>query len=493
MQATNYLTLYSANLASVKAATMNLSTLTGSTITASILTLSTLTVSTINGALPGTGSGGTGPISSLTVSSLVSVSNISTASTMYTSSLITTGNVGVGTVAPGYGLQVAKSIYANNFQQFEWIHTQPGNIYGNNPASSPFVVKIASLGPTWATTSLGMINIRGQLGGWKHDTTMSIDLNIMTRSTFTVWGTVYGIDASGIADLVYVVNGSGNYDIYIYVKSSTWILYDLTVSGNTGVNVLYDPSVTTATSVIPSGSVSISALAYVYQNGGNIGIGTRSPAGRLTSYSTSADHSIPPDGNPTNHQLVITNSKTGTTPYAMAIGMDQTYGCGYINAAGNSSYQPVCLQTRGGSVGIGITNPGASYALHVQGAIYASGNITALSDQRFKQNIVRLDRSLEKISQLSGYSYTRPDYQPDVRQIGLLAQEVKEVLPEAVSYDSVNDTYSLNYGCLMAPVIEAVKEINEKVDSRISELEAKISAQQVLIQQLLDRSSPVPV
>lgn len=139
-----------------------------------------------------------------------------------------------------------------------------------------------------------------------------------------------------------------------------------------------------------------------------------------------------------------------------------------------------------GNVGVGTSTPG--YALHVIGAIYASGNITALSDQRHKQNIIRLDHSLDAIRSLSGYYYTRDDYQPGIRQIGLLAQEVNKVIPEAVSYDSANDTYSLNYGCLIAPMIEAVKEINEKVDSRISELEAKISAQQVLIQQLMDRA-----
>ena len=139
-----------------------------------------------------------------------------------------------------------------------------------------------------------------------------------------------------------------------------------------------------------------------------------------------------------------------------------------------------------GNVGVGTSTPG--YALHVIGAIYASGNITALSDQRHKQNIIRLDHSLDAIRSLSGYYYTRDDYQPGIRQIGLLAQEVNKVIPEAVSYDSANDTYSLNYGCLIAPMIEAVKEINEKVDSRISELENKINAQQALIQQLMDRA-----
>ena len=74
---------------------------------------------------------------------------------------------------------------------------------------------------------------------------------------------------------------------------------------------------------------------------GTVGIGTTAPSGRLAVYSTSADSTSSPDGNPTNHQLIVTNSKSGTSPYSMAIGMDQTYGCGYINAAGNGLVQPV--------------------------------------------------------------------------------------------------------------------------------------------------------
>ena len=130
-----------------------------------------------------------------------------------------------------------------------------------------------------------------------------------------------------------------------------------------------------------------------------------------------------------------------------------------------------------GYVGIGLTTP--SYALHVSGAIYASGDITALSDQRHKQNITPLTDSLAAITQLSGYSYTRSDYKPGEKQIGLIAQEVKEVYPEAVSYDDVNDTYSLNYGCLMAPVIQAIKEMKDRIER-----------QDLVIQQLLDSLGP---
>ena len=135
-----------------------------------------------------------------------------------------------------------------------------------------------------------------------------------------------------------------------------------------------------------------------------------------------------------------------------------------------------------GNVGIGITTPG--YKLHVDGAIFASGDITALSDQRYKQNIVRLNHSLDIIRGINGYSYTRDDYRPGERQIGLLAQELLKVLPEAVSYDSNNDQYSVNYNSLIAPLVEAVKELYDRV-----ELQSKtIDKQQLLIQQLLNRA-----
>lgn len=103
---------------------------------------------------------------------------------------------------------------------------------------------------------------------------------------------------------------------------------------------------------------------------GTVGIGTTAPTGRFVIYGTSADHTSAPDGNPTNHQLIVTNNKSGTSPYSMALGMDQTHGCGYINAAGNGAFQPVCLQTRGGNVGVGTTAPLAP--LHVYNALGVS-------------------------------------------------------------------------------------------------------------------------
>jgi len=103
-----------------------------------------------------------------------------------------------------------------------------------------------------------------------------------------------------------------------------------------------------------------------------------SASGNLTAYgfksigngSTAASTQADFNGDGTaNHNLLLVstkaNSGVGTTPYSMALGVDFASGCGYINAAGNSAIQPVCLQTRGGNVGIGQTNPATR--LHVNG------------------------------------------------------------------------------------------------------------------------------
>jgi len=135
-----------------------------------------------------------------------------------------------------------------------------------------------------------------------------------------------------------------------------------------------------------------------------------------------------------------------------------------------------------GSIGIGTNNPG--YTLHVMGAIYASGDITGLSDERFKFNIQPLDGALTKILQLSGYSFYREDYRPKELQIGLLAQEVKAVYPEAVLYDETADKYSLNYSVMVAPLIQAIKELNakiEKQDEQIATLTKRAESMEMFV------------
>ena len=120
-----------------------------------------------------------------------------------------------------------------------------------------------------------------------------------------------------------------------------------------------------------------------------------------------------------------------------------------------------------GNVGIGDTTP--SYKLDVAGTIRATGDVIAYSDARVKDNVVTIGNALEKVTQLRGVSYTRNDVDDTTTKIGVIAQEVLEVLPEVVQEDD-EGKYSVAYGNMVGLLIESIKELKAEVDELKSRL-----------------------
>jgi len=108
----------------------------------------------------------------------------------------------------------------------------------------------------------------------------------------------------------------------------------------------------------------------------------------------------------------------------------------------------------------------------INGGLTVSGAITAFatltwSDARLKENVEPLQDCLAKINQMQGVSYT---FKPSgKKQVGLIAQEVLDIIPEVVELE--NDYYSVSYPNLVAVLIEAVKELN----SRVEDLERRVA------------------
>jgi len=100
---------------------------------------------------------------------------------------------------------------------------------------------------------------------------------------------------------------------------------------------------------------------------------------------------------------------------------------------------------------------------YVDGAITASGDITAFSDARVKENVETLEGALDKTLKLRGVSYTRTDIEDKSTKIGVIAQEILEVVPEVVSQDE-NGMYAVSYGNITALLIEAIKEQQKQID-----------------------------
>jgi hypothetical protein len=114
-------------------------------------------------------------------------------------------------------------------------------------------------------------------------------------------------------------------------------------------------------------------------------------------------------------------------------------------------------------MGINSSTTSASYGLYVTGAIYSTSDIVAYSDIRKKTDIVTIDKALDKVMAMRGVFYTKIDDINKGRQIGVIAQEINEVLPEVVTYAADVDEYGVKYGNIVGVLIEAIKELNEEI------------------------------
>ena len=124
--------------------------------------------------------------------------------------------------------------------------------------------------------------------------------------------------------------------------------------------------------------------------------------------------------------------------------------------------------TYGVRVHAGNRTGGVAHTLHSNGTFTATGDVTAYSDRRVKENIKTIDNALSKVLCLRGVTYNRTDLDDKSEKIGVIAQEIQEILPQVVSEE--NDRYSVAYGNIVGVLIEAIKE----QQAQIEELKAKI-------------------
>jgi hypothetical protein len=128
----------------------------------------------------------------------------------------------------------------------------------------------------------------------------------------------------------------------------------------------------------------------------------------------------------------------------------------------------------GGNVGIGTATPNSK--LSVIGTISASGNVTVggalrsvgdviaffTSDARLKDNAKPIESALEKVKKISGIEFDWSDKQSvhTGHDVGVLAQEIETVLPEAVT--TREDGYkAVKYEKIIPLLIEAIKELSK--------------------------------
>ena len=117
----------------------------------------------------------------------------------------------------------------------------------------------------------------------------------------------------------------------------------------------------------------------------------------------------------------------------------------------------------------GVDNTAAITALTLDmsgaGAATFNNDVTAFSDKRLKTDIKNIDNALSKVTKMQGVYYKRNDIDDAREQVGVLAQDMEEVLPQVVlTKDDDFKTKSVDYGKICAVLIESIKELKAEID-----------------------------
>ena len=100
----------------------------------------------------------------------------------------------------------------------------------------------------------------------------------------------------------------------------------------------------------------------------------------------------------------------------------------------------------------------------ITGNLVVSGDITSTSDETLKDNIKSIESALDIVTKLSGKLYTMKSDETQKEKIGFIAQEIEQHLPQVVSTDP-NGIKSVSYGNVTALLVEAIKELNQKIEN----------------------------
>jgi hypothetical protein len=164
----------------------------------------------------------------------------------------------------------------------------------------------------------------------------------------------------------------------------------------------------------------------------------------------------------TTHYPLFTTSSSGNISATNVSTTKMSYqpSTGKLTLAGASAASSTTTGTLVVTGGVGISG-----ALYVGADIYSY----ASSDARLKENLSKIDNSLEKLLKISGYQYhwnkIAQEMYPErtMQDVGVIAQEVKEIVPSAV-VEREDGYLAVRYDKLIPLLIEAVKSLKAEIE-----------------------------
>jgi len=274
------------------------------------------------------------------------------------------------------------------------------------------------------------------------------------------------------------ITGATTLSSTLGVTGATTLSNTLNVTGATTLSSTLNISGNTTGSTLSFGSGNLT-----FNGSNNLAVGHASPQRRLhvvgaqgavASFPTLGpyDTAVIENNNACHISLVANGSLGGSAL--------KFYKSGSSTAEGLVFYEHSGSGTSNDRLGFGFNNveDGGWFNRGNKG-LYVIGDITAfVSDERLKTNIKPLENALGKVLSLSGFTYNFNEvgqslgFSTETLHVGVSAQQVQAVLPEAVvAAPASKDYLTVKYEKIVPLLIEAIKELSQKV----SDLEDKLN------------------
>ena len=225
-------------------------------------------------------------------------------------------------------------------------------------------------------------------------------------------------------------------------------------------------------------STTINAEANLTFDGTNLGIGTASPTFKLDVSGTGRFITSQSDISGITGVLNVTNNISGNVINAVlpaGTSADAIFYRAQTTGVGADNQYFFAGQTGNGSAintnkVLITTNGAATFSSTV-----TCTTLTETSTIRIKENVEDIENPLQIVKKLRGVQYNKIGN--NNKEIGVIAEEVYDILPQIVNVDDENQPSSVSYGRLTALLIEVVKKQDEQIENltkRIEELENKL-------------------
>ena len=272
--------------------------------------------------------------------------------------------------------------------------------------------------------------------------------------------------------------------------------------------IAYSANVSTANSGtlnaarLPQANTTANGAVILLDSVANTSISVYAPT--ANAVKTAYDSAIAANTRAASAQTAATSAYSNATSYAATIAgtaysnatsyAATIAGTAYSNAtsfaanATNISSGTLAAARLGTASNVQFNAVGVGTAPGVSGSIRATDDITAYySDERLKLKIGPIVNALDKVKHLEGFRYRANElastfgYDTDRIHVGLSAQRVQDVLPEVVDlapFDTVyengqcrsisgNNYLTMHYDRVVALLVEAIKELDEKLEKHI--------------------------